>query len=54
MNRAGELKLLPILDYEALLERAEDADDVASFERARRKPLHYRPLADYLAERNRK
>ena len=55
-NRARELKLLPILDYEALLERAEDAADVASFERTRRKPLHYRhrPLADCLAARDRK
>ncbi len=42
--------IIPIKDYEELLERVEDADDVAS----RRKPLHYRPLEDYLADRNRK
>ena len=44
--------IIPIKDYEELLERAEDTDDVARLKRARRKPLHYRPLEDYLAERN--
>ena len=46
--------IIPIKDYEELLERVEDTDDVAWLKQARRKPLHYRPLADYLAERNRK
>ena len=46
--------IVPIQDYEELLERVEDTDDVAWLKRARRKPLHYRPLEDYLAERNRK
>jgi PHD/YefM family antitoxin component YafN of YafNO toxin-antitoxin module len=46
--------IIPIKDYEELLERVEDADDVAWLKRARRKPLHYRPLKEYLAERNRK
>jgi len=46
--------IIPIKDYEELLERVEDTDDVAWLKRARRKPLHYRPLEDYLAERNRK
>ncbi len=46
--------IVPIKDYEELLERAEDADDVAWLKNARRKPLHYRPLEDYLAARNRK
>jgi hypothetical protein len=46
--------IVPIKDYEELLERVEDSDDVAWLKRARRKPLHYRPLEDYLAERNRK
>ena len=45
--------ILPIKDYEELLERAEDAEDVAWLKRARQKPLHYRPLADYLADRRR-
>jgi antitoxin (DNA-binding transcriptional repressor) of toxin-antitoxin stability system len=43
--------ILPIKHYEELLERVEDAADVASLKRARKKPLHYRPLEDYLAER---
>jgi PHD/YefM family antitoxin component YafN of YafNO toxin-antitoxin module len=46
--------IIPIKEYEELLERAEDMDDAAWLKRARRKPLHYRPLEDYLAERNRK
>jgi hypothetical protein len=46
--------ILPIKAYEELLERVEDAQDVAWLKRARRKPLHYRPLEDYLAERTRK
>ena len=43
--------ILPIKHYEELLERVEDASDVASLKRSRKKPLHYRPLEDYLAER---
>ena len=46
--------IISIKDYEELLERVEDAEDVGSLKRARLKPLHYRPLEDYLAERNRK
>jgi hypothetical protein len=46
--------ILPLKDYEKLLERAQDADDVSWLKRARRKPLQYRPLEDYLAERKRK
>jgi PHD/YefM family antitoxin component YafN of YafNO toxin-antitoxin module len=46
--------IIPIKDYEELLERVEDADDVAWLKRARKRPLQYRPLEDYLAERNRK
>jgi PHD/YefM family antitoxin component YafN of YafNO toxin-antitoxin module len=45
--------ILPIADYEELLERAEDAEDVAWLRRARKKPLHYRPLEEYLAGRRR-
>ena len=41
--------ILPIKDYEELLERSGDADDAAWLKQARRKPLRYRPLADYLA-----
>jgi mRNA interferase RelE/StbE len=43
--------IIPIKDYEELLERLEDSDDIASLKRARNKPLHYRPLEDYLSER---
>jgi hypothetical protein len=43
--------ILPIADYEELLERAEDVTDVAWLKQARKKPLHYRPLEDYLAGR---
>ena len=42
--------ILSIKDYQELLERAEDTEDVAWLKRARRKKLHYRPLEDYLAE----
>ena len=44
--------IIPIKDYAELLERVEDTDDVAWLKHARRKPFHYRPLEDYLAERN--
>ena len=43
--------ILPIKDYEELLERVQDAGDVAWLKRARKKRLHYRPLEDYLAAR---
>ena len=46
--------ILPIKDYEELIERLEDTDDVTWLKRARRKPMHYRPLSDYLTERNAK
>jgi PHD/YefM family antitoxin component YafN of YafNO toxin-antitoxin module len=46
--------ILPIKDYEELLERVEDAEDVAWLKRARKRPLRYRTLEEYLAERNRK
>jgi PHD/YefM family antitoxin component YafN of YafNO toxin-antitoxin module len=43
--------ILPIKEYQALLERLEDAEDAAYLKRTRTKPLSYRPLKDYLAER---
>jgi antitoxin (DNA-binding transcriptional repressor) of toxin-antitoxin stability system len=46
--------IIPIENYVELLEQVEDAADVAWLNRARRKPLHYRPLEEYLAGRNRK
>ncbi len=45
--------ILPIKDYEELLELAEDRADLAVLRKARQKPLHYRPLEDYLNERRR-
>jgi prevent-host-death family protein len=44
--------IIPIKDYEELLERAEDAEDIAWLKRARRKKLTYRLLEDYLTERS--
>ena len=46
--------ILPIKDYEALLERLEDAEDIAYLKKARKKPLHYRPLVEVLADLARK
>ena len=46
--------IIPMKDYQELLERVEDTEDVAWLKRARSKPLHYRPLEDYLLERKRK
>ncbi len=56
VTRKGEpvSVIIPIKDYEELLERVEDSDAGPCPNRARRKPLHYRPLEDYLTERNRK
>ena len=44
--------IIHVKDCEELLECAEDSGDVAWLKRARKKPLHYRPLEDYLAESN--
>jgi hypothetical protein len=41
--------ILPIKAYREIMERLEDAADVAWLKKARRKPLHYRPLDDVLA-----
>lgn len=46
--------IIPLKDYEELLERLEDVQDVRWLKRSRCKPLHYRPLENYLAERKRK
>ena len=44
--------ILPINEYEELLERLEDADDIAYLKKLRSKPLSFRPLSEYLAERS--
>lgn len=46
--------IISIKDYKELLERVEDAEDVAWLKRTRKTPRQYRPLEDYLAERKRK
>jgi len=42
--------ILPIKTYNEILERLEDAEDVAWLKEARLKPLHYQPLSQVLAE----
>ena len=42
--------ILPIEDYNEMLERLEDADDVAWLKSARLKPQVFHPLAEVLAE----
>jgi hypothetical protein len=42
--------ILPIKKYQEMIERLEDAKDVARLKRARRKKLHFRPLQYVLAE----
>ena len=42
--------ILPIKKYQEMLERLEDAEDVAWLKHARRKKLHFRPLEDVLAD----
>lgn len=44
--------ILPLKDYQELVERAEDVADAAWLKKARKKTLQYRALEDYLAERN--
>ena len=42
--------ILPIKKYQEMIDRLEDAKDVAWLKRARRKKLQFRPLADVLAD----
>jgi hypothetical protein len=46
--------ILPIAEYEELLERAEDASDLKWLKQARAGKLQYRPLEEYLSERESK
>jgi prevent-host-death family protein len=41
--------ILPIKKYQEMIERLEDAEDVAWLKRARRKKLHFCPLEEVLA-----
>ena len=42
--------ILPIKQYQEMIERLEDAEDVAWLKKLRSKKLHYRPLEDVLAD----
>lgn len=42
--------ILPIKAYREIIERLEDADDMAYLRKARRKPMQYRPLDEVLAD----
>lgn len=44
--------ILPIKEYEALLERAEDADDARWLKERRKKPMTFRTLEQFLAGRS--
>ena len=46
--------ILPICQYEELLERLEDTEDLRWLRQARKKPLRFRPLDAYLTERSRR
>lgn len=46
--------ILPIKRYQEIMERLEDAEDVAWLKKARRKKLHYRPLEEVLADLSKK
>ena len=43
--------ILPLKAYEAMLERLEEAEDIACLKAARTKKLSFRPFEDYLAGR---
>jgi hypothetical protein len=42
--------ILDIAEYEDLLERAEDLDDLRALRRMRERPLRFRSLSDVLSE----
>jgi PHD/YefM family antitoxin component YafN of YafNO toxin-antitoxin module len=42
--------ILDIAEYEELLERAEDLDDLRALRRMRGRPLRFRSLSDVLSE----
>ena len=43
--------ILPIAVYEELLERLEDAEDIAYLKKARERKTDFRPFSEYLKER---
>jgi len=44
--------ILDIADYQNMLERLEDAEDLRMLEEMRKKPLQFRKLDDFLREYN--
>ena len=44
--------ILDIDEYEQMLERLEEADDLAVLQEMRTKPLKFRPLSEFLEEHN--
>jgi PHD/YefM family antitoxin component YafN of YafNO toxin-antitoxin module len=42
--------IIPIKVYNEMMERLEDAEDIAYLKKARREPLHYRLLENVLAD----
>jgi PHD/YefM family antitoxin component YafN of YafNO toxin-antitoxin module len=46
--------ILPIADYESLLERLEDAEDIAYLREVRAKKTEFRSFSGYLKERESK
>jgi PHD/YefM family antitoxin component YafN of YafNO toxin-antitoxin module len=42
--------ILPIKEYQEMNERLEEVEDLAWLERARKKPLRYRPLEEWLRQ----
>ncbi len=43
--------ILPLREYERLIERLEDAEDRAAMREARKGRLSFRPFSTYLAEK---
>lgn len=43
--------ILDIAEYESLLDRAEDAEDLRTLRAMRKRTLHFRKVEDYLKER---
>ncbi len=46
--------ILPIAQYEELLERVEDASDLKWLQQTRREGVTHRPFSDYLKENKRR
>lgn len=44
--------ILDIAEYERMLERLEEAEDLAALQEMRKKPLRFRPLSEFLDEYN--